>query len=230
MNPIRLFLNNLSEIAFPPVCICCGARTEANGTVLCTWCCEERFEKAEFPVKEILPSSTESVFTMWNFDKGGYLQKILHELKYNHMGTLGFELGIQMALEMPDMFKLMAEGRGADPILIPVPLHIGKERKRGYNQAKMLASGIASLTGWELIPDRVIKRIRNTGTQTGLTREARAENVRNSFQVEMSQSLEQRKAIIVDDVFTTGATVFELAETLSPVTGNNVLIATVARA
>ena len=231
MNSVTSFISALSEIVFPSVCVCCGSAAITVDTVLCGWCAEGRFELADYPHTEICPDSVESIYAMWNFDKGGYLQQLLHDLKYNHLKNLGRELGAQMAVEMPGSFKELAERSGAaDPILIPVPLHRSKERKRGYNQSRMIAAGIASVTGWELLPKQIVIRVQNRGSQTGLTKEERVANVRNSFQVLGGCTLEKRQCIIVDDVFTTGATVFEMAGKLIPITGRRVMVATVARA
>lgn len=231
MNRITSFISAISEVAFPSVCICCGSAAITATTVLCGWCAEGRFESAEYPYGEICPDSIGSIYAMWNFDKGGYLQQLLHDLKYNHMKNLGRELGAQMAVEMPDSFMELAERPGASvPLLIPVPLHRSKERKRGYNQSRMIAEGIASVTGWELLPQDIVIRVQNRGSQTGLTKEERVDNVRNSFQVSGDCTLENRQCIIVDDVFTTGATVFEMAGKLIPITGRRVMVATVARA
>lgn len=230
MKTVKSIFSALSEIAFPEVCICCGFPPVPTGSILCTWCREERFEQSEYPSEEMVPNSVASLFALWNFDKGGYLQELMHQLKYHHMERLGRELGVQMALEMPSAFRELAENGGAAPLLIPVPIHRSKLRKRGYNQSRVIAEGIASVTGWEIIEDEFLIRIRNTGSQTGLSREQREANVRNSFQIPESARLHNRRGVIVDDVFTTGATVFELAESVHLHSGKRVMVTAVARA
>jgi len=231
VKTVQTFFSSVAKIAFPEVCICCGFPPVPTGSILCTWCREERFELSEYPAEEMVPDSVEALFTLWNFDKGGYLQELLHELKYNHMERLGGELGVQIALEMPNAFRELAENGGEEaPLLIPVPVHRSKLRKRGYNQSRIIAEGIASMTGWEILKDEFLIRIRNTGSQTGLTREQREKNVRNSFQVAEPGKLHNRRAVIVDDVFTTGATVFELAEIVYHHSGKRVMVCAAARA
>lgn len=169
---------------------------------------------------------------MWYFDKGGYLQDLLHKLKYHHLRGVGLELGYLLG-------TYFLHGRSQDtldgiynmkPLIIPVPLHHSKKRKRGYNQARALGEGVARSTGWDIIDSGFIKRIKKTKTQTGLNLRQRSENLRGAFQIEDSEPLKKRLPVIVDDVFTTGATTFELAKTLQEAMGTKSGIMTVARA
>lgn len=166
---------------------------------------------------------------MWYFDKGGYLQQLLHNLKYNHLKEVGRELGRLLAasyMRSTDSEKLL----DMHPLIIPVPLHQSRLRKRGYNQSRILAEGFAELTNWDLVDRGVISRTRNTGTQTGLTGKQRTDNLRNAFQICNPDPFIGREMIIIDDVFTTGATTFELASTLFGIQSGKTEIVTIARA
>lgn len=178
---------------------------------------------------EILPESVTSLFSMWYFDKGGYLQQLLHNLKYNHLKGVGRELGRLLAatyLRNSEPGQILE----MNPLIVPVPLHKSRLRKRGYNQARVLAEGFAELTNWEIIGKEAITRTRNTGTQTGLTGKQRSDNLRNAFQINGVEQLHDREVIIIDDVFTTGATTFELASTIYENTQSRSEIVTIARA
>ncbi len=96
-------------------------------------------------------------------------------------------------------------------IIAPVPLFWWKYLKRGYNQAALLADTIASETHIRNI--EVIRRIRNTRSQTKLNDDDRRRNVLNAFQVRQN-GIEGKKIILIDDVMTTGVTISECARVL----------------
>lgn len=169
---------------------------------------------------------------MWYFDKGGYLQQLLHCLKYNYLQHAGIELGSilgRFLLNRSDLDPLKVFDQ-KKPILIPVPLHKSKQRKRGYNQARALAEGVSKITKWDLIDEKSVIRVRKTKTQTGLNSSERAKNVHHAFFIKRPDQLRNCQPIIVDDVFTTGATTFELANQISKKISERVLIITVAKA
>jgi ComF family protein len=217
------FLKSLHNIIFPHICVCCGLALEKGDLHLCHVCLNRRFDPPEeFP--EILPEGIESRIALWQFDKGGYLQHLLHCLKYERIAGIGVELGVQLG------FKLRDRVTSDHPILIPVPLHSKKERMRGYNQARLIAMGISERTGWEVIPEKSLIRNRFTQTQTGLTLEQRNKNLSGSFELKDIKDLRDRYPIIVDDVYTTGATTFELFKIFKINGFNKAAIATIAQA
>lgn len=229
---MKKIYQSYAEIVFPNTCVCCGISTNSEQMFICSMCRADRFEYADDIQQEILPADVAFVTTMWHFDKGGYLQNVLHQLKYHHLRGIGVELGYLLGKYFlstisDDHLKDIPKKQ---PLLIPVPLHPSKRKKRGYNQARALAEGVSTSTGWEIIEKGRIRRIKKTKTQTGLNLNQRSENLRHAFEVTEKDLLKNRFAIIVDDVFTTGATTFELAGTISTYTEIQSGILTVARA
>ena len=96
-----------------------------------------------------------------------------------------------------------------------VPLHRWRLLKRGYNQAALLANAVAKPVGVAMIPDLLVRH-RATSSQGGLSRSGRQRNVRNAFAVHPKRlaSIKGAKIVVVDDVFTTGATLGECCRTL----------------
>ncbi len=232
MRMIKKYANSLSDIAFPVTCACCGASAPGKNRYICNWCAGRRFQEVSGFDSEILPEQVHFVFSMWHFDKGGYLQDLLHNLKYNYLREVGVELGRLLArrfLEKADEV-LLENLRINDPVLIPVPLHKSKLKKRGYNQANAMAIGMAQHTKWQVIDQKQIIRQKKTQTQTGLNSAQRAENLRDAFLLKAPETLTGRFPIIVDDVFTTGATTFELARTVCTSQDMQSGIITVAKA
>ncbi len=220
------------EILFPPVCSCCGDRLEQPGRHICDWCRTSRFETALIEKPEILPDFVMYRYAMWMFDQGGYLQDLVHQLKYNYLETVGVELGQILGVHFIEQIsarQAVIPFKPQHALVVPVPLHKSKKRKRGYNQARAIASGFAKSTGWPLIEPGIIVRRKRTRSQTGLSMEKRSDNLRGAFEVTDADRITGLTPIIIDDVMTTGATTFELARILSEHT-DRPMIATVARA
>lgn len=212
---INKIIQSISDITFPQVCVCCGNSINVKSEYICYLCKMKKFESAADEDPIILPDKIAFQFAMWRFDKGGYLQLLLHKLKYDYLKEVGEQMGdlVGEKLLKTNNIKLI-EKSGYDPIVVPVPLHPSKKRKRGYNQARSIGIGLAKKTGWELIDEGIVNRVRKTTTQTGLDSNERTKNLKKAFLLSDDRSLADRFPIIVDDVFTTGATTFELADEL----------------
>jgi ComF family protein len=112
--------------------------------------------------------------------------------------------------------------------IAPVPLHPLKLREREFNQAARLAAPLATAAGIPL-NEKILERIAPTATQTLLTREQRATNMKNAFAVRRGVDLAGKRIILVDDVFTTGATTNACARALRGAGAADVCVWTVAR-
>jgi len=191
---------------------------------ICDDCVNTRFERPSDQHKLILPGSVSGVYSMWKFDKGGDLQNILHQLKYHRLTGAGIQLGRLLGVQLEDI----SDFSESEPLLIPVPLHRKKKMKRGFNQARVIAEGIGQITGWPVAGEGILARQKNTATQTGLSTADRARNLKNAFLVNKPDTLYGFQPVIVDDVFTTGTTTFELVGTIYCETGQRSAIVTVA--
>lgn len=226
---LNKLIQAITEISFPQVCVCCGTGINEKKEYICHLCKMKRFEPAHETDLIILPNNIAFQYAMWSFDKGGYLQLLLHKLKYDYLKEVGEQLGNILGEEFIRSQYIEEIGvSGLNPIFVPVPLHSSKKRKRGYNQARSIGEGLAEKTGWELIEDDFVKRIIKTTTQTGLDSNQRVENLKNAFVLTDENILNGRFPIIVDDVFTTGATTFELADVLVKDSGLKAGIITIA--
>lgn len=147
----------------------------------------------------------------------GSAREVVHHLKYGGWpGVAG---------------AMAAAMRGLDPIaqgvvLVPIPLSRKRLRKRGYNQAAVLATALGAVTG-AAVDVNLLQRARDTPTQTALTPEARAANVMGAF---MAPGLAQGRFVLVDDVCTTGATLGSAATALREAGAAQVEAVTFARA
>ena len=151
------------------------------------------------------------------------LLEVIHRYKYRQ--ALWFEplLGeLLITAAVPDL------SGGEWDWIVPVPLHPTKHRERGFNQAERLARRLSAATGLPL-RTRVLRRTAPTQTQTLLTRGERRQNVRKAFALRGRPDLENRRIVLVDDVFTTGATTGECARVLRKSGAAEVCVWTVAR-
>ena len=155
----------------------------------------------------------------------GPLLTAIHNFKYESDRRLYKPLAdlLHDALRESIAWKSLS---ASPPLLVPVPLHPAKEKARGYNQSLLLASDLASVTGWPV--DQNLKRIRQTGSQVALNIEKRRENVRDAF--EWQGEVAPRSVLLIDDVCTTGSTLSECALALNNAGTERVYVATIARA
>lgn len=233
---IKSIGRGFAQIAFPNVCVCCGNENTVHQRQLCSFCLEERFEDAN-PNNEVasgdtlLPEGIIAQHALWNFDKGGDLQHLLHQLKYERMITIGIDLGRKLGERVEKHPVLRENIETHETAILPVPLHYLKFRYRGFNQAFKVARGFQQV--WQqttICGVGTVARTKNTRTQTGFSLQKRLDNLRGAFEVKDVSAIEGKQIIIVDDVFTTGATTFELAQTLKKAGSGPIVILTVAQA
>jgi len=152
------------------------------------------------------------------------LRHVVQKFKYGRKVSLGKPLGRLMARGCPDFL----DGCDID-IIVPVPLHSKRLRWRGFNQSLVLARQIARAYGRPLDPF-VLTRNRETPPQTQLNEEERRKNVRGAFTVNRRRPVDKKSILLVDDVYTSGATVNECSRTLMRAGADRVYVFTLARA
>jgi ComF family protein len=110
--------------------------------------------------------------------------------------------------------------------LIPMPMHPKKQRERGFNQAEILAFGISKKFGVPI--ENILTRIHDTPPQSELHPFQRAENVKGIFAIRKNENVCGKSFILIDDIFTTGASLNECAKTLKNAGANEILCMTLA--
>jgi len=222
----------IEAILFPDVCLCCGVRQAEQ--YICDYCMRRRFQQAAGKQQRssgdtLLPEGVIFQHALWQFDKSGDLQNILHQLKYNHLYRIGVRMGVGLgrSLLRNPYYKKLQQHR---TVLLPVPLHKSKFKMRGYNQARAIAEGISKVTKLPIFASNIVKRHKKTKTQTGFSMEKRLVNMEGAFQVIKTEEIKNKQIMIVDDVFTTGATTFELARDLKEAGSAELSIVTIAQA
>jgi ComF family protein len=160
------------------------------------------------------------------------MKAAIHALKYDRLHPAAHGLGGMLAKAIA---QLAAEAPGK-MLVIPVPLHRSKYAERGFNQARSLAMhALASLRKthpeWRLtLASSTLMRLRATDSQAGLTPRQRRLNVRAAFSVSDPSAVASRHILLIDDIFTTGATARAAAQELIRAGAASVWVATLARA
>lgn len=194
----------------PPFCSRCGLPFEGDLTTefQCTNCQE---------LKLYFSSARSAVVAK------SVVLEVIHRFKYSR--ALWFEVFLADLLVREAAPVL--SGKGWDYV-VPVPLHPLKLREREFNQAALLAQRLSRATGVSLNPS-LLNRTQPTATQTLLNREQRASNMKGAFIVPGSKKIDEKRIIVVDDVFTTGATTNACAQALLHAGAAEVCVWTVAR-
>ena len=111
--------------------------------------------------------------------------------------------------------------------IIPVPLFDGRYRERGYNQSEMLANGVSAMTGCEVL-EQVLVRSCDTDTQTRKSHYERWLNVKDVFRYVQKKDLAGKHILLMDDVFTTGATIVACADAFKDIPGLRISVLALA--
>ncbi|MEK6745340.1 MAG: ComF family protein [Nitrospirota bacterium] len=150
----------------------------------------------------------------------GPLREAIHVYKYRPLRSLGEPLARWMAGQVRMTVPL--------DIAMPVPLHKKRLRHRGFNQALLLAHGVSERFAMPLNYDNLV-RVRYTRPQVELSGRERAENVRGAFNLVRPAEVSDKRILLIDDVFTTGATMNECAKVLKDAGAASVTVLTLAR-
>lgn len=220
---------SLLHLFFPHICCGCGSDLLNEDNLFCIYC------QAAMPLTcfEFFPSNPiEKIF--WGrvhvqaaaahlyFTGGSAVQQSLHLLKYKGRKDIGIYFGLHMgtALERSKRFDDCE-------IIIPLPLYAGREKKRGYNQASLIAEGISKQLKIPVFSNAII-RIKKTETQTHKSRLQRWKNMEDTFKLLDSRQILNKHILLVDDVVTTGASLESCALVLQRVQGVKISIACLA--
>ncbi len=203
----------------PPFCIKCGVKlkTRDTGNKLCKECIKNKNHLGKIRACGMYQ---------------GVLRESIHLLKYNKKTGLSRPLGILLFSAFEKYFS-----RDHIDLILPVPLHRTKLKKRGFNQSFLIVKDFKKL--WEnsnrttphwRIDYNILARQKNTKSQTGFDKKKRKENIKGAFKVTQPDKITGRHILLIDDVYTTGATAGESASVLIDAKALSVDVLVIARA
>lgn len=203
---LRKIWGFLLDILFPKICLNCRRYLIEEEDIICGVCLKS------IEINKIVFRSNQNYLLLAAASyENEALRSLIHYFKYNHFLAIERQLtnillGYLKTVKMP--FK--------DAVIVPIPLHEKRFRERGFNQSQILANVAAKYYKLPL-EDKIIRRIKNTKPQTELKNyEERKENLKNSFEFldGGKQKIKNKSVLIVDDVYTSGATLNEAAKVL----------------
>jgi ComF family protein len=236
---VRRALAALLDLVFPPVCVTCGGETPADRRHLCPGCVG-RIVRIGHPLCPVCgrpfltPGDADHLCGVCSIKRppfaearsfgvyGGVLLDTIHLFKYHYRAYLSSVLSDLVADH---------DWAGFDPgrydLMVPVPLHRRRLHERGFNQAMLLCRGIGHRWGIEVV-ETGLARTRQTAPQIRLTPKERENNVRGAFAA-AGNRFSGKRVLLVDDVYTTGATASECSRVLMRAGAEAVGVLTVAR-
>lgn len=232
-------LNALLNLLFPPQCLACDALVGAQGAL-----CEECWKQIHF-IADPFCACCGMPFP-YDYGGGSLCAECLREhppftrarsvLAYNEASRkLALRLKFQDETSFAVTYGKWLAGAGRElvessDVIVPVPLHYWRFVKRRYNQAALLAQALQKQCALPLVVDGLM-RVKATKQQTGLSRKERQRNLRGAFRVHPKHAgrLKGQTVLLVDDVYTTGATLSACAKALVKNGAASVQVLTLAR-
>ena len=234
---MRRVFGQALRLLFPTWCELCGGETKDAVCAACAdllipmeapYClrCAEKFDGAVGNIAHCYHCRDLKFFFEYvvvGYQMNDELRKLIHALKYKKALYLDKFLG--QCLRMALFDDRLAALNLSEWVITPVPLHFTRQRQRYYNQSEVIAEKLAQEIGTPI--EFLLQRTRPTQQQIRLTKSQRATNVAGAFTAEPLSA--GKKVILVDDVFTTGATVNECAKQLKKQGAKRVIVVCLAR-
>ncbi len=221
---LRRFWGYTLEILFPSICLRCRshlALEEEKRDLLCENCFNT------IPIyKTVSFSPALTLAAVSSYDNEA-IKELIHALKYKKFLAARSAIArlIDKYLDFVDLKNIIL----GDAIIIPIPLHKKRLRERGFNQAFEIANILGEKLGL-VVNDKILVKIKNTAHQTSLKdKHERLSNVRNSFEIPSKGRVIGKTVILVDDVYTSGATMREAAKVLRRAGTRNIIGFVVAK-
>jgi ComF family protein len=230
IKKIVTYFDGFYSLFFPNLCITCESVISGNEKLICTACRLSLPETGYHlpginPVEELFAGrlAVEKATSLLFFDRGSRYRKLLHQLKYHGRSEVGMFLGRLIGS------RLTESNISPIDVIVPVPLHPSRQRRRGFNQSRIIADGIAEILN-KPVHDKVLQRKKYTTTQTRKGRFDRWKNVEGIFHCPDPGMMESKHILLVDDVVTTGSTLEAAGSALSICSNVKISVATAAYA
>tara|TARA_R110002049_G_scaffold37208_1_gene117484 strand:+ start:49079 stop:49759 length:681 start_codon:yes stop_codon:yes gene_type:complete len=222
-------LNALIHLFFPKVCYACNNLLNDNESDLCISCRHSlpvtnfHFNNDDTVLKTFYGRvKIENATALLRFHKKSVVQHLVHELKYRGKENIGLFLGNWLGGELSTV-----EAYKAIDMVIPVPMHKKKLKKRGYNQVTKFGQQIAEALQVDY-KDDVLLKVTNTESQTLKTRLIRWNDNDELFMLKNPQTIENKHILLVDDMITTGATMEACITVLQQASNVKISVASIA--
>jgi len=225
MNVFTQYLIDFFNLFFPDLCVVCNTHLVNQESLICTRCLynlpkTNYHKEINNPVAQIFwgRCKIEYATGYFFFHKGSIYQNMMHKFKYHGNKEIGYVLGVAFGNQIKKSVFSEID------VIIPVPLHKSKLKKRGYNQSEWLGKGLSEALNK---PQDITSLVRSvaTQTQTRKSRFDRWKNVENIFVISDKKAIQGKHVLLVDDIITTGATLEACINAVLEIEGTKVSIA-----
>lgn len=223
------FIDDIVSLFYPETCIACATEVEIPGQLFCYYCLSDLplTGFSFIPQNRLETSFTgripiKAATALFYFHKMGPVQKMIHLLKYRGHQHIGSYIGDWLGEEM-----LQAKRFEGIDLILPVPLHAAKKRKRGYNQVSRFAHSLSVKLEKPMYDDLLVK-ISGSVSQTSKGRNERVLEKGSGFQLLDTMNLEDKHVLLVDDIITSGGTLEGCWSQLQKVKGLEISLACMA--
>lgn len=199
----------------------CGICGKGINTYLCKKCEKKLKNIAIFGKDEYLDKDFEKHYYIFKYDN--FIRSLIIDYKFNEKPYL-----YKSFLEFLNKYQKKYVQFEIYDIIIPVPISKKRKKERGYNQSLLIAKKIAKNENIKL-KDNVIVKVKNNITQSKLNKEERAENVKNVYKITKNKEIIDKNILLIDDIFTTGATLNECSKMLKQAGAKKVDVLTIAK-
>lgn len=222
---MRIAINKKStksslNLIYPPICGICG---KLNSNFLCNKCQKKLESQAKFKIEK--NSNTNYYFEehLYIFEYQGMIRKVILNYKFNDKSYL-YKTIVNFLLKNEKYFQIL---QFYDTI-IPVPISKKRRKERGYNQSELIAKEIAKNIQKEYNKQCLFKT-KNITEQSKLNREERQKNIQGVYKLYNPQKIQNKKILLIDDIYTTGSTVNECSKILIQAQPKKIGVLTLAK-
>ncbi|MGB0840429.1 MAG: ComF family protein [Chitinophagales bacterium] len=226
---LQQYAKSLLNLVYPNNCAACGRRLVVQENLICLHCLTSLPQSNQHLVSDNALAQRfwgqvkiGQAAAFYRFTKNSRIQRLIHQLKYQSRTEVGVLLG-ELYGQQLKKDKAFTE----IDLIIPIPLHPVKQKRRGFNQSDYFAEGLANVLGVPWYSDAVIRTV-YTETQTRKTSTERWKNVEAIFSVKRPELLMHKHTLLVDDLITTGATITSCAQTILDVEQTKVSLSAIA--
>jgi len=221
---LQEYLQALLGLVYPSACRLCGEELPTEDTLVCNNCWREVARYNWIISEKVVVVHNVPIYGTFSLsahkDKA---QELVHLIKYNDLSIL-VGRWIKRAKDRLEPMR----GWLLD-VVVPIPLHHTRRRERGYDQALIISSHLAKVLGVP-IGSALLKRIRSTKPMIEVSAEERLDNVKDAFLCRSGDGLMGKRILLVDDVYTTGATTSQSAKALYAGGAERVFVFTLTKA
>ena len=220
-------LQDAWQCIYPELCLGCNGILNGQEEVLCLKCYSSLDIILGGPDCSLVQSvfwgrvKIDKAYSLLRFSQGSITQKLMHSLKYKGDQKTGIWMGKILAKHLSRCLNSQTW------VVVPVPIHPSKLKKRGFNQTEVIAKGMTIDQRYKVDTAAVVRARKGTSL-TKLDRNQRSELTKSLYQLHPNQTIHGKNVLLLDDVLTTGATLTSCAQLLQEVGVSQLVICTLA--